>query len=193
MQTDFYGTIDDKKMILDFIFSETNYDIFDHYSGFGEELNQYFSTNEILEKFDLEKGGQFAVCFGLWNPLDGTKIIARKIDLNPKSCNGHTFRFSSEGWGTQRLYFGGIQNEYLNQSTFMGFNEKGAIAKDLYLPETEREAHKLDWKLIRSDQRKLKNFIEKKIGTTNKIRGGTVLINANKLIETNKIKIENKY
>ena len=189
MQTDFYGTIDDKKLILDFIFSETKYQVFDHYSEFGKELKRYFTTDEIFEKFDLENGGEYSVCFGLWNPLDGTKNIIRKVNLNPEKCNGHTFRFSSNGWGMQRLYFGGIKNEYLNQSTFMGFNEKGALAKDLFNPENEREANKLDWKLIRSDQRKLKNFIEKKIGTTNKIRGGTILINANRQIEANKIKI----
>ncbi len=189
MQTDFYGTIADKTLILDFIFSETNYQVFDHYSELGQELQQYYSTNEILEKFDLEKGRQYAVNFGLWNPLDGTENIVRKIELNPEKCDGHTFRFSSEGWGIQRLYFGGIENVYLNRSTFMGLNEKGALNKDFFNPENEKEAHKLDWKLIRSDQRKLKSFIEKKIGTRNKFRGGTILINANQQIEANKIQI----
>ena len=188
MQTDFYGTKDDKKTILDFIFSETNYLVFDHYSDFGSELIQYYSTEEIITKFDLEIGKQYAVCFGLWNSMDGMKNIVRKVNLNPKECNGHTFRFACNGWGVQNLYFGGIQNETLNRSTFMGFNEKGAIAKDLFNAENEREAHKLDWKLIISDQRKLKNFIEKKLGVEKHNRG-IILQNANKLIAENKISI----
>ncbi|WP_114790420.1 hypothetical protein U0035_14170 [Niabella yanshanensis] len=189
MQTDFYGTAADKKLILDFIFDETNYQVFDHYSEPGQELKQYFSTNEIIEKFDLENGRQYAVCLSLWNSLDGSKNIIRKVDLNPEKCEGQTFRFSSNGWGVQQLYFGGIQNGYLNQSTFTGFNEKGALAKDLFNPEIEREAHKLDWTLIRFDQRKLKSFIDKEIATTNKIRRGIILMNANQEIENGKLKI----
>ncbi|AZA91026.1 Uncharacterised protein [Chryseobacterium nakagawai] len=188
MQTDFFGTVEDKKLILDFIFSETNYLVFDHYSEFGEELKQYFSTSEILEKFDLENGKQNAVTFGLWNPLDKTKNIVRKVTLDPKYCNGHTFRYTSEGWGIQRLYFGGIQNGFLNASQFMGFNEKGAIAKDSIHPDHEQEAHQLDWKLIRSDQTKLKNYIEKKLGAEKHTRG-IILKNANQLITHYELKI----
>jgi hypothetical protein len=86
------------------------------------------------------------------------------------------------------LYFAGVQNGYLNRSTFIGFNEKGALGKDLIKPENEREAHKLDWKLIRSDQRKLKNYIEKKIGVEKHNRG-MILQNANQLVLKNEIKI----
>ena len=188
MQTDFFGAKEDKKLILDFIFSETNYQVFDHYSDLGEELSQYFSTDEILKKIDLENDREYTANFGLWNPLDRTKNIVKRIELNPKKCNGHTFRYLSLGWGVQRLYFGGIQNGYLNQSTFMGFNEKGAIGKDLINPENEREAHKLDWKLIRSDQRKLKNYVEKKIGVEKHCQG-MILQNANLLVLKNEMKI----
>lgn len=150
---------------------------------------QYFSTSEILEKFDLENGGDYAVCFSLWNPLDGTKNIIKKVDLNPEKCNGHTFRYCTQGWGVQQLYLGGIQEEYLNSSRFLGFNEKGALAKDSYYCFTDSVAHKLDWKLIRSDQRKLKNYIEKKIGSINKNNKGVILHHANEEINDNKLKI----
>ena len=188
MQTDFYGIKKDKECILDFIFSETNYLVFDHYSNPGEELKQYSSTKEIVENFDLENGKQYAVTFGLWNPQDGTKNIIQKVSLDPKYCDGHSFRFRSKGWGIQRLYFGGIQDEFINSSQFIGFNEKGAIEKDLLNADSEKEAHLLDWKLIRSDQRKLKNFIEKKMGVEKHFRG-IILENASYLISNQKLKI----
>lgn len=188
MQTDFYGIKEDKKLILDFIFSETNYQVFDDYSNFGEELKRYLSTDEIFGKFDLENGKQYEVTFGLWNSLDGTQNILKRIELNPKYCDGHTFRYSSLGWGVQRLYFGGIQNGFLNPSEFIGFNEKGAISKDQINPVNKREAHTLDWKLIRSDQRKLKNYIEKKLGVEKHYRG-IILQNARQLLIKNEIKI----
>ena len=190
MQTNFYATKEDKILILDFIFSETKYHIIDHYSEMGEELCQYKSTKEILEKFDLENGGQYSVCFSLWNPLDGTKDIIRKIDLNPQKCGGHTFRYSSDGWGTQKLYFGGIQNEILNISTFYGSNEKGAIERDLMNPESERIAHNLDWKLISSEQRKLKNFIEKKLSAEFKVKNYYILKNAYNSYQDKKFEID---
>lgn len=188
MQTDFFGTVEDKKLLLDFIFSETNYLVFDHYSEFGEELQQYFSTAEILEKFDLENGSQYHVMLGLWNPSDKTKNIIRKVILDPKYCKGHSFRYTSSGWGIQRLYFGGIENGFLNASQCMGFNEKGALAKDFLNPACEKEAHQLDWKLIRSDQRILKNYIEKKLGVE-KHKRGIVLRNAHQRIINKELQI----
>lgn len=188
MQTNFYATREDKIAILDFIFAATDYQIYDHYSDAGEELKRYFSTAEIVEKFDLEKGGQYAVCLGLWNPADGTKNIARRIELDPKRCDGHTFRYASTGWGVQQLYFGGIQNIHLSLSLFKGFNEKGALVSDLINPENERAAHLLDWKLIRSDQLKLKNYIEKKLGVE-KHDGTIALPDACRRIRNDEIKL----
>jgi hypothetical protein len=116
MTYDFYADKTDKLSILDFILSETDLQVFDLSSAFGEEICEYKNTDEIAAKFDLANGDRFAVTFQLWTPRHKGKPALRKIDLDPKRCNGHTFRYSTDGWGMIQLYFGGIKNNILSQS-----------------------------------------------------------------------------
>ena len=127
MTYDFFADTKDKIDILDFIFKNTDLLIYDHYSPFGQEINVYKNTDQISSKFDLNKGGQFAFTFQLWSQRFKGDIIYKRIELDPKKCNGYTYRYSTEGWGLIQLYFGGLQNNILHHSHIGHFNEKGAL------------------------------------------------------------------
>jgi hypothetical protein len=130
MTYNFFADKTDKLIILDYIFSETDLRVFDLYSAIGEEICTYKSAEEIATKFDLENGDKFAVTFQLWAPRHRGKPAFRKIELDPKRCKGHTFRYSTDGWGMIQLYFGGMKNNLLHQSHIGHFNEKGAAKKE---------------------------------------------------------------
>ena len=100
--------------------------VFDLSSPYGQNISQYKSSKEVTAKFDLVNGDKFAVTFQLWTPRHKGKPVFRKVDLDPKRCNGHTFRYSIEGWGMIQLYFGGVKNNILSQSHIGHFTEKGA-------------------------------------------------------------------
>jgi len=191
MQFNFYALYTDKIQILDYIFRETGFTIVDHYSPMGKELKEYNATQEIVDNFDLHNGKSCAVSLALWNSNYGEKNIIRKIDLNPKYCKGHTFRFAATGWSLQQLYFGGLSGEMLYYSTIQGFNEKGAIEKDYLYPEASRTAHLLDWVQIKIDQRKLKYFIDKKL-TTRKLNSYLVLSDADSELQSGRINLDRK-
>lgn len=181
MTYDFYADKGDKIEILNFIFSETDLQVFDKDSAFGQEINQYKSTESIVSKFDLEKGGQFAVTFQLWSPRFIGDINFRRVNLNPKYCNGHTFRYSTEGWGMIQLYFGGLNNNELNRSHIGHQSEKRALTwetnhKDMGL------VNKWDWKEVEQTGRKLKYHINNKMAKR-KINSSGVLDGANRLEE----------
>lgn len=163
MNYNFFANKADKLKILDLIFNKTDLQIYDLGSPYGQEICQYKSVNEISSKFDLEID-EFGTTFQLWTPRHKGKPIFRKIDLDPKYCKGHKFRYSTDGWGLIQLYFGGLKNNELRHSHIGHFNEKGALKQaDFHI--TNELVSSWDWKEIQATSRKLKYEIHNKLAT----------------------------
>ncbi len=186
MTYDFFATKADKINLLDFLFKETDLRVFDLASPYGQEISEYKNTEEIVAKFDLDSGGQSSLTFQLWTQRFGGDILFRKIDLSPKHCNGHTFRYSTDGWGLIQLYFGGQKDNVLFPSHIGHFNEKGALKWENSNRFNGR-VDKWNWKEIEQTSRKLKNQIHSKIAVR-KIGGYGILPGADKL-SANEIKL----
>ena len=162
MTYDFFANKIDKIVFLNFIFKETNLRIFDHYSPYSQEISEYKSTVEIESKFDLERGSQFAATFELWSPLFNGKYFFRRINLDPRRCSGHTFRYSTDGWGLIQLYFGGLENNILSYSHIGHQSEKRASAWESLHPEMGKVSD-WNWKEVESISRKLKYQLHNKM------------------------------
>ena len=179
MNYNFFADKSDKLEILDFIFKATDLHVYDKDSSYGQVIYQYKNIDEILSKFDLDNGDKFANTFQLWTPRHKGKPMFRKVDLDPKRCNGHTFRYSTEGWGLIQLYFGGLKNNELNQSHIGHQNEKRAIVWE-DISNTNGFVSSWDWREIQITSRKLKYQIHIKLATR-KIGSFGVLTGADKL------------
>jgi hypothetical protein len=179
MTYNFYADKTDKLQILEYILSQTDLQIYDLSSSYGHEICNYKSVEDISSKFDLVNGGKFAVTFQLWTPRHKGRPIFRKIELDPKKCNGHTFRYSTDGWGLIQLYFGGLTNNELNQSHIGHFNESGAL-KNEGSTKFNGKVNSWDWTEIQVTSRKLKYQIHNKLATR-KIGSFGVLPGAAKL------------
>jgi len=162
MTYDFFADKADKLQILEYIFSETDLQVYDLGSQYGQEICNYKNVDDISSKFDLVNGDKFAVTFQLWTPRHKGQPIFRKIDLDPKRCNGHTFRYSTDGWGLIQLYFGGLKNNELNQSHIGHFNEAGAL-KNEGVNKFNGNVSSWDWTEIQTTSRKLKHQIHNKL------------------------------
>ncbi len=99
MTYDFFADESDKIDFLNYIFNETDLQIYDLSSEFDEEICRYKNIEEIITKFDLKNGEKFSMTFQLWSPRFKGNVDFRKVELNPKYCKGHTFRYATEGWG----------------------------------------------------------------------------------------------
>lgn len=163
MNYDFFANKADKLEILDFIFKETDLQVYDLDSPYGQEICQYETVEEISSKFDLELD-QFGTTFQLWTPRHKGKPIFRKVELDPKYCNGHTFRYATEGWGLIQLYFGGLKNNELKSSHIGHYNEKGAVKWEGSYYANELVSS-WDWTEIQVTSRKLKYQIHNKLAT----------------------------
>lgn len=157
MNFQFYAEKNDRKFILDFIFNETNWEIYDLYSSYGEEIRRYTTLDEIEKKIEKDKRSAH---FNIYSPDFGGEVIFRKITLDPTHCNGHTFRYSTEGWGLIQLYFGKVWNERLEYSTIKHNSETRAInwyptCPDMGNPDL------WNWKEVSKVSRKLSYIIKK--------------------------------
>jgi hypothetical protein len=179
MTYDFFANKADKLEILDFIFNDTDLKIYDLSSPYGLEISEYKSVSEIDSKFDLDNGDKFAATFQLWTPRHKGKPLFRKINLDPKHCNEHTFRYSTDGWGLIQLYFGGLKNNELNQSHIGHFTEREALKNENITIFNGRVDY-WDWTEIQSTSRMLKNYIYnklsiRKIGSFGVLKGADLL------------------
>ena len=179
MNYNFLATKSDKLTVLNYLFDHTDLQVLDSYSKYGQEICQYKSTAEIAAKFDLETGGQFAVAFQLWSPRFGGEVLFKRIELKPRYCNGHTFRYSAEGWGLIQLYLGGCQNNILSYSHIGHFNEKGALGWE-DVSQEKGKVNRWNWKEIAATSRSMKYQIHKmaidKIGSMSVLPGADNLI-----------------
>lgn len=169
---DFSADKGDKLDILTFIFEETDLCVYDSYSEPDHEICKYKSVDEISSKFDLTNGGDSAVTFQLWSPRHKGSHKFRKFSLNPDVCNGHTFRYATEGFGLIQLYFGGLRDNELHKSHIGHFNEKGALKIN------PQDAKCCDWKEIQITSRKLKSYIRNRL-SIKKMKGMDILKGAN--------------
>jgi hypothetical protein len=181
MKYNFLANREDKIRIFDFIFTNTDLQIFDSYSNYSQKVCRYRNIDSIASKFDLENGGQFALTFQLWSPRFGKEIQFRKIELNPHYCNGHTYRYATNGLGLIQLYLGGCQGNCLFHSHIGHFNEKGALSR----AEDEVEKEKVrwwNWKEITLTSGQLKRGIRKT--SVDKRDGMDVLLGVKALAES---------
>jgi hypothetical protein len=179
MNYNFFADKGDKLEILDFIFKETDLLVYDLGSPYGQEICNYKTVDEISSKFDLDNGGKFANTFQLWSPRHKGQPIFRKIDLDPIHCNGHAFRFSTDGWGLIQLYLGGLKINELFQSHIGHFNEIGALQNESSIAFNGKVSS-WDWNEIQTTSRKLKYQIRNKLAIR-KIGNLDVLVGADKL------------
>jgi hypothetical protein len=175
----FFADKSDKLEVLNFIFKDSDLKIYDSYSDYEQEICEYKTIDDILSKFDLDNGGNFANTFRLWTPRHEGKPIFRKVELNPESCKGHTFRYSTDGWGLIQLHFGGLKNHQLNYSQIGHFNEKGALQLE-GINKVNGLVSAWNWTEIQATSRKLKYQIQTKLATR-KIGNVGVLAGADKL------------
>ena len=162
MTYDFFADKEAKLRILEFIFNDTDLRIFDLSSLYGQEIYEYKSVDEIASKFDIIRGDKFALTFQLWTPRHKGEVLFRKIDLDPKYCNGHTFRYATDGWGLIQLYFGGIKNREQHPSHVGHFDQDVALKWE----NTNIFRGKVgnwDWEEIQTTSRKLKYQIGKQL------------------------------
>lgn len=180
MTYDFYANTDDRLDVLRFILDETDLRIFDLASSYGCEIAEYKKIEELSKR--ETRGRETSLTFQLWSPRHKGQPLFRKVDLDPKYCDGHTFRYMTEGWGLIQLYFGTRQKDDLYHSHLGHFEERGALKWE-GLDDYKGKVNEWDWSEIRRTSGRLKYRIHQKMAVR-KIGSMGVLDGAHNLSET---------
>ena len=165
MYYDFYSAPEDTKNIFDFIFTELKLEAYLSYSNPGQEMKSYNSTDEIFADFSFTNTIDNSVNFQLWTPRFEGDLVINKINLDPRRCKGHTFRYKTEGWGLIQFYCGVLKDNELAFS-HLGHQsiKRATLWQDTY--QNFGSVEKWNWKEVETTGRKLKYFIQKKLGVT---------------------------
>jgi hypothetical protein len=142
---DFYGTLDDHREVLSWLFSEGTCDVYELSSEFEKPLAQFKFSEEVLRLFERHYPNgerQTSVHLQLYVIGSGPAFAPRRVALKPEFCNGARFRFAAEGWGLVQLYLSAPKSDLLGNSHTNHNSRKRAEAWAPTYPEPPRPE---DW------------------------------------------------
>jgi hypothetical protein len=174
----FYALKNDYEEIVKFIYDELSLSIFQGYSEFGQDLKEYRTAKELLTELET---GQNPIQLSFWKKSFGFDYRITKIDLNPKYCNGHTFRYRIDGWGLIHLNVGRLFRGRLEASSIAHNSEKRATTWEPSIPDFGIVSD-VNWEEVNKTSKKLRYLISKKLIAT-KINGTDTLALAKEFLE----------
>ncbi|MBW8244317.1 hypothetical protein K1F50_16020 [Muricauda oceani] len=85
--------------LIEFILSDYKVELYESYSEKEKEIVRINTLSEFKNYLDYGiSNGKVHFGFGIYNPEHRGKFFVSKIPLNPKHCNGMTFRYRIDGW-----------------------------------------------------------------------------------------------
>ena len=116
---DYYATLEDHRVILDYLFSQANVEIYELYSKYEEPLQRFKNTDDVLKEFDniYTTGEKWKTVYLNLN-IKESNILFKPTDvkLDPKQCNGKKYRYAAEGFGLIQLYLSVESKDELKDS-----------------------------------------------------------------------------
>ena len=94
-------TIDKNQLfeLIEYILSDSKTEFYESYSEKEKEIVRINNLSEFQDYFDNGiANGKVHFGFGMYNPESKGKFFTSKIKLNPKYCDGKTYRYQINGW-----------------------------------------------------------------------------------------------
>lgn len=178
---DFYATIEDHAPLLHWLFAEDTCRVFELSSDFEQPLKEFRTASEVLSQFErsYNTGEKWhTVYLQLYVLGASPPFVPRHVQLDPKACDGATFRYAAEGWGLIQLYLGATSARGLNNSHTNHNSQKRADVWAPSIPDMQ-EVELWDFKKITSFSSRLNRQVKKlsvaKIGSRSILPGALKL------------------
>lgn len=172
---DFFAAEKDQRALLDFLFTSTDVRVFESYSEFGADLREFRSVDELDRACPIgvdRNGNGYAILLQLWSPSVLRKVEIERIALDPRRCDGHTFRHCIAGAGLMQLYFGGVYERIITRSHFGHLSEVKGRAWG--------GASGVDWGALKTLSNRIQYHVRKRLAA-GKVPGRPVLAQAMEL------------
>jgi hypothetical protein len=138
--TFFYGLKSDIQNVFEFLFTQTDVEVFESYSVFDRELRQFRSMEELEDAFRIgfDRGGSGRTeIFQLWSPA-----VMPRPAIHKRVVEGYGTRYSIYSPGLIQLYLGGQHNNSTTESDFDHWDKAG------YVHRAPDDANVCDWKAL---------------------------------------------
>lgn len=116
---DFYATPEDHAELLSWLFAEATCHVYELASDFEQPLKRFDSPEAVLMQFERRypNGEKWKVVHLQLYVIGASPVFApRRVTLDPKYCDGATFRYGAEGWGLVQLYLANAKATSLENS-----------------------------------------------------------------------------
>ena len=139
--------------LMKFVLSDSKNELYESYS----EYKDYFAHSISENKKQLS--------FGIFHPESKGKFSITKLKLDPKYCNGKTYRNRIDGWGIIYIHLNLLNVENEIECRISVNSKKKAENWNITRPEMENP-ELWDWKIVESNTRKLiyrlKNYTQQR-------------------------------
>lgn len=150
---------DDVPRIVEAIFASGVPEVYEAYSAFDSEIVLFSSAQELTAYIQAHSEKERFLGFALYFPDTRGFVEKERIRLDPKKCDGHTFRYRVSGWGVIQfqLEYGkasGVECRFAVNSEVRANKWFGTY------PEMNSPAS-WDWKLVAKHTRRLVRELKK--------------------------------
>lgn len=122
---DFYAALEDHELLLDWLFRESTCRVFELSSDFETPLREFRAVADVLAQFTraYPNGRRWHTVHLQLHVLGaGPPFVPTRVTLDPRACQGATFRFVARGWGLVQLYLSvpdatGLMNSHTNHNS----------------------------------------------------------------------------
>ncbi|WP_299112209.1 hypothetical protein [uncultured Winogradskyella sp.] len=147
--------------LIEFILSDSKTELYESYSEMENELVRISNFSEFKDYFEhstTEKKRQLG--FGIYNPESKGKFTITKLKLDPKYCNGKTYRNRIDGWGIIYVHLNLLNTENEIECRISVNSRKRAENWKSTNPEFGNP-ELWDWKIIESNAKKIIKQLKK--------------------------------
>ena len=158
---DFYAAGADLDALLAYVFGLPDARVWEHYSPYNTELTEFHSVEEIKRRYPLgaPQGTACSVLLQLQPVAARGDVRTNRISLDPRRCNGATYRYALEGWGLIQLQLGGVGPRGLVQSHTNHNTRKRALTWEAQCLDRLGRVDAWDWREVTRVSSKINRYI----------------------------------
>jgi len=134
-------------------------EVYETYSKNDQKLRKFESADEVLSEIELASSRKDSLVYlAIYYPNAKGYTRIKKIDLDPRKCNGAKTRYSIQGWGL--VHFQIQKNDHDIVCNITANSEKRALAWFSTHPELETP-ELWSWKEVNKQLSRLKRVLNK--------------------------------
>jgi hypothetical protein len=152
----FYAIPDDWLRIVEFIFSNDAWVLYETYSLPDREIRTFRSIDQVRALI-LPEEESYDFC--LHSPAIGGSVQFRRIVFSPGAVSAATHRYRAEGWGLINLHVHAPKDGHLRPCNTNHFSARGAAKWEPIRTDVSTPVDAWDWKQVTSISNRLNRYI----------------------------------